>query len=370
MATGLLAAHAATAADSITIHTRSDRMTLRMAKAPQVYLAGRFDAAALAQVQQLQQAGRLIPGTDVYLDSSSGDADAGMALGRLFRSARVNTHLGAWHDGARKGAPSRPASCVDACAYAFLGGIYRWSPSGGDRIGLGADWLPASEADSSGGATATALRDYLDAMDVPPADLAKVLGPAQAGVLWWKPEAMAPWRVANNGRLPLVATYRPTPASPQLLLSQTVRGSQNQLALQCAAGQVTLTANYIVGPTRASQLAARATEAYFEIDEQVWEPRQGERPQAEGDTLTFTRQLPFARLEPLLQTKSLAAQIEISGSPVRLGFWLAPSVAPKQTQAFYQACLALQPESVRSQHEPKPVKRSLWQRIKDRLQHK
>lgn len=365
MVAGLPAAPAATAADSIVIHTRSDRMTLRMAKAPQVYLAGRFDAGAVAQVQQLLQAGRLIPGTDVYLDSSSGDLSSGMALGQLFRSARVNTHLGAWRDSARKGTPARPASCVDACAYAFLGGIYRWSPSGGDRIGLSEAPPPVADEPMS-----PALRDYLDAMDVPPASLAKVQGAVQGGVAWWKADAMAPWRVANNGRLPLAASYLPAPEAPQLLLSQTVRGSQNQLALQCTADRVDVTAHYIVGDTRASQLAARATEAYFEIDQKVWAPRQGERPQAEGDTLSFTRPLPFKQLEALLHTQSLAAQIEIAGSPVRLGFWLAPSVAGKPAQAFYRACLALQPERVRQQYETKPVKRSLWQRIRDGLRHR
>ncbi|HWU78051.1 MAG TPA: hypothetical protein VN043_16250, partial [Rhodanobacter sp.] len=78
-------------AGPLTVHLRSDRMTLRMAKAPQLYLAGTIDAGAVAQVQQLLQSGRLSPGTDVYLDSSHGDVASGMALGKLFRNARFNT---------------------------------------------------------------------------------------------------------------------------------------------------------------------------------------------------------------------------------------------------------------------------------------
>src|SRR6185312_255145 len=88
----------------LTVHLRSDSITLRMAKAPQLYLAGTIDAAAVEQVRQLLQSGKVPPGTDIYLDSSAGDAAAGMALGKLFRAARFSTHLGTWRTGAGRSA--------------------------------------------------------------------------------------------------------------------------------------------------------------------------------------------------------------------------------------------------------------------------
>jgi hypothetical protein len=352
----------------VSIHIRSDRLTLRVAKAPQVYLSGDIGTEALQQVQRLLREGKILPGSDIYLDSSSGDVASGMALGRLFRFARLSTHLGTWRGTAQYGMPARPATCLDACAYAYLGGLYRWSPSGGDRIGLHEALLPDRSIAAPGAPVPQSLRDYMEAMGVRQEYFAQVLDPPANGVVWWKADKMAPWLVANNGRLPLVADYRLTAGAPTLQLSQVVRGDQNQVTLQCAPGHVALTARYAVGDARARQLAARTMYAYFEVDRKASDQRHGERPQAEGNALVFTRQMPFAQLESLLHTVSLGAWIEIAGSPVRLGFSIAPSAVGKLTQPFYADCLALQPGSARPAKPTPRAKPSFWRRIFGRTQ--
>lgn len=357
----------------LTVHIRNDRITLRIAKAPQLYLAGTINAAAVEQVRQLLQSERVSSGTDIYLDSSAGDVAAGMALGRLFRAARFNTHLGTWRTGSWRtaGPPARPATCLDACAYAWLGGVYRWSPSGVDRIGLHDNLLPDRAVATSGAPSPSDLRDYITAMDVRPEQLRQVSSLVVNGIAWWNTEKLVPAQVANNGRLPLMASYQKSPGdAPQLLLSQTVRGESNQITLQCAPGQVTLAAHYAVGGERARDLAARAMYAYFEVGGQAWQPRLGKRPQVDGDALVFQRTMPFAQLAPLLSSGSLAAWIEITGSPVRVGFWLAPSMVEKLTQPFYADCQALQPGYVPPVTPPaKPTKPSLWRRVVDKLRH-
>lgn len=350
----------------LTVHLRSDNITLRMAKAPQLYLAGTINAAAVDQVRQLLQSGKLPVGTDIYLDSSVGDVDAGMELGKLFRAARANTHLGTWHTGS---APALPATCLDACAYAWLGGLYRWSPSGADRIGLHENLLPERDAATPGAPSPAELRNYIAAMDVHPDHIAQVGGPAVNGIAWWKPEQLLPAQVANNGRLPLDASYRKTPGdAPTLVLSQTVRGQQNRITLQCTSGEVTLDARYTVGEERARNLAARAMYAYVEIGGQAWEPRLGKRPQVDGDALVFERRMPFAQLAPMLHAGSLAAWIEITGSPVRLGFWLSPSSAEELTQPFYADCQVLQPGYVPPKAPADHAKPSFWKKIFGRKQ--
>ena len=350
----------------LTVHLRSDSITLRMAKAPQLYLAGTINAAAVEQVRRLLQSGKVPPGTDIYLDSSAGDAAAGMELGKLFRAARSSTHLGTWHTGS---APALPATCLDACAYAWLGGVYRWSPSGADRIGLHENLLPNRATATPGAPSPTELRNYIAAMDVRPGQVAKVGALVVNGVAWWKPEQLLPAQVANNGRLPLVASYRKTAGdAPTLVLSQTVRGHENQLTLQCGPGQITLSARYAVGAERARNLAARAMYAYFEVGGKAWQPRLGKRPQADGEALLFERRMPFAQLESVLHAGSLAAWIEITGSPVRLGFWLAPSSAEKLTQPFYADCQALQPGYVPPKAPAGQAKPSFWKKIFGRKQ--
>ncbi|BFI96164.1 MAG: hypothetical protein RSP_16740 [Rhodanobacter sp.] len=349
-----LAKTAPDASGPLTVHVRNDRMTLRVAKAPQVYLSGTINDLAVAQVRQWLDSGKLDPGADVYLDSSNGDVAAGMALGRVFRGARFNTHLGTWHTG---NAPARPATCLDACAYAYLGGVYRWSPSGGDRIGLSQHGLP-------GQLVASSLDGYLEAMGVQPADFARVSGLVVNGTAWWNTDKLVSDHVANNGRLPLEADYRKTPGTPPTLqLSQTMRGKQNQVELQCAPGHISLSARYAVGAERTPLLAARAIYAYFEVGEQPWQQHTGERPRADGDALVFTRQMPFAQLLPVLQSGSLGVWFEITGSPVRVGFWMAPSQVWSSVQPFLADCQALQPGYKPPHAIDKPAKPSLWRRL-------
>lgn len=365
LASGLLlmASTRTHAAPDLAIHLRSDRMTLRVARAPQLYIAGTFDDAAVQQVRDLLASGKVSAGADVYLDASGSDVAAGMALGEMFRTAGLNTHLGAWRSSTRDGVPARPARCVDACAYAWLGGVYRWTPSGADRIGMHAALLPMHATGADGEPSAQVLRDYLGVMDVRPDYLTKVLAPVVDGMVWWEADAMAPWLVANNGRLPLAASYPATTGAPQLALTQTVRGQPEQITLQCASGKLTLSARYSVGYTRAPQLAARVMYAYFDVDGVAADKRHGERPSVEGAALTFTRELPVAELAPLLQAKSLGAWVEIMGSPVRLGFWLAPASVATHTQAFLHDCEKLQPGYVPPPAPVKPKPPSLWRRV-------
>lgn len=347
----------------LTVHLRSDRMTLRIAKAPQFYLAGTMDAAAVTQLHAWLQSGRLSAGTDVYLDASGSDLAAGMAVGRLLREAGFNTHLGAWRSG-HAAAPA--AACVDACAYAWAGGVTRWSPSGRDRIGLHEAALPDAPA-ADGAPTPQARRDYLQAMGVLPAALAKVQSAPVDGMVWWQADLLATWQVANNGRLPLTASYAQDAGVPTLVLSQTVRSDLNRISLRCAAGHVELTARYAVGYVRAEPLARRAMYAWFERDQQPGEDHHGARPVADGDALVFTRELPFSALDATLRSDSLAARIEVAGSPVKLGFWLSPSMVQKQTQPFYAACQAMQPGYVPPAPVATQTRPSWWRRLLHRI---
>lgn len=358
------AAIAEPAPGAVVIHTRSDRTTLKLAKAPQVYIAGTFNTEAVREIGQLLASGKVSAGTDIYLDARGDDLASGMELGRMFRQAKVNTHVGAWRTG-RSGVPAPPATCLDACAYAYLGGVYRWAPGGRDRIGTQQTLLPG-DADSSadGNPSPKARGDYVESMDVRLAWLAHVLTKPDAGTVWWQADAMAPWLVANNGRQPLEAAYDHAPKAPRLVLAQTVKGGRNQITLRCAANQLELTAHYAVGYQQATHVAGRAMYAYFEIDRHTIDKRKGDLPTVDGNALVFTRDLAMTDLAPLLHTLSLGAWIEITGSPVRLGFQLAPAVVEAQTQPFQADCAALQPGYKPPEHQNEPeAKPSFWKRL-------
>lgn len=356
-------AWAATPVAAVAIHTRSDRMTLQLAKAPQIYIAGVFNDEAVRVVGALLASGKVSAGSDVYLDSTDGDLASGMELGRMFRKAQVSTHVGAWRKPGRHTLPAAPATCLDACAYAYLGGVYRWAPSGRDRIGLHADALPEATTVATGDPPSRDRQDFLAAMDIRAEWFAHVLTVPDAGIVWWDNSAMAPWLVANNGRQALEATYERSSTDPTLVLSQTVKGKENRITLRCAPQQVAVTAHYGVGDQQARHVAGRAMYAYFAVDQQALQKRQGDLPRVDDGALVFTRELPFGELSDLLHTLSLGAWIEVSGSPVPLGFQLAPAVAERRTAPFLADCAAMQPGYKPPAPPADSAKPSFWKRV-------
>ncbi len=58
-------------------------------------------------------------GGEIYLNSATGNRLEGMRLGRLIRDLGLMTHIGNTD-------PNEPGSCVSACAFAYMGGTFRF----------------------------------------------------------------------------------------------------------------------------------------------------------------------------------------------------------------------------------------------------
>jgi hypothetical protein len=65
--------------------------------------------------------------TIVYFNSRGGSIDGALALGRMIRSRRFATSVGRLEN-----ERVRPAVCLSACVYAFVGGLDRRLPQGSD----------------------------------------------------------------------------------------------------------------------------------------------------------------------------------------------------------------------------------------------
>lgn len=349
---GILAVGAAQGADTpaspeqLAIKVKNDRLTLALAKVPQVYLSGPIDPGAAQRFETLLRQGKIPDGADVYLDSPGGDIPTGIALGKLLRQAGMTTHVGAQRPPMRYGTGSTPkiSQCADACAYAYLGGLYRWTPSGADRVGLHADAVPITATGAPSAAANAAERlAYLKSMDIEPAYLAKVLGPADGeGMVWFNAEQMYPWEVANNGRLPLKASVQLVNGAPLLTLSQTVRNGENRITLQCGPSGIELSAYYGVGGERAAKLVARAQRSYFELAHREIEPVQDGRAHVLSDAVNFARPLSLAQAQALLASDSLGAWLADRSGAVRYGFTIGPVAVATATQGFIPACAATQ----------------------------
>lgn len=333
------------------IQVNDDRMTVTMAGAPQIYLYGVIDADAPQRFEALVKSGKIPPGSDVYLNSSQGDLAAGMALGRLFRAGSMATHLGTPRRKGRGGYRGiKAAVCSGACVYAYFGGLYRWAPTGGDRIGLirhpTAGTAPIRSA--SGEADAYLESMGIDLGALPPAPASPIDAPT-----WLTADQMTVAGLANNGRLPLKTKSWLLPPAPFLELQQDARDGSHRLVLQCKPGSVTLTAHDLVGATRARQIVAHETRSYFEINRQevLVEPRGAAR--VVDGAVVITRPYPPSELGRLLSSTSIGAWVGGRRNAFRYGatFMLYP--ARHAIKDFYNACWRAAPWPVKSLPEKK-----------------
>lgn len=325
----------------LSIQVNDDRLTLTVAKAPQIYLYGVIDADAPHRVGALIDSRKIPPGSDIYLNSPGGDLAAGMALGRLFRAGSMTTHLGVPRLKHRSASTPKAAVCVDACAYAYVGGLYRWAPSGNDRIGV----HPSSATDphTDGADKAQQAPDevasYLKDMGINPAAITPAATTSHDDIVWLSADQLLATGLANNGYLMLKATYDPSSGVPSLVLSQIVRGGINKITLQCRPDGQTLTAYYTAGANHARQIVARGTYPHFEVDRQEVLPRQLETISNIDDAVVISRPYTLAQLEQLLSANTLGAWVSDRTTAMRYGFVVGfGSVIKGTIRTYYTQC--------------------------------
>ena len=316
--------------NQLAMQVNDDRMTLSMARVPQIYLYGPIDSDAPRRFESLMKSGRIPNGSDIYLNSPGGSVDAGMALGRLFRQGSMITHLGTPRQPKRSGTVSvnKAAICEGACAYAYLGGLYRWAASGSDRIGF--PTYPAQHAPEQ-------VNAYLKEMDISDATLtaASATGTADP-ILWPSAEEMIAKGLANNGRLDLIATYKYVQGVPYLELKQGDRNGEHKIALLCKPGGAELTTYDTIGTVRARQTVARAVHSYFEINQQETLAQQA-GASAVDQSVVLQRIYPLDQLQHLASAQAVGAWVR-DRNGIRYGFAFEVGGVRKVLNDFYNAC--------------------------------
>lgn len=318
------------------IVVKNDKLTLAVAKATQVYISGTIDANAPKRFEDMLRTGKIPSDSDIYLDASGDDVTAGYALGKLFRDSAMTTHLGALK---LPGEPPRSATCSNACLFAFMGGLYRWSPSGADRLGVrqsfvGGLWPRGPQKTQ----TPADMVDYLKRMDINFWSLVRSPVPQPNDMVWLDADQTNGWGVANNGRLPLHADYPTEAIPPTLTLSQVTRAGMNRMTVVCTPTGATLTAYYTVGAERAKQLVARQQRALFEINQLEILPMQSGRARVTGDAIVISRPLSFEQLNAFLNTFSTGAWIKDKNGAVRYGFTMGPARVKDSYTTYFANC--------------------------------
>ena len=308
-----------------------DRLTMAMTGHPQVYLHGEIDTDAPQRFQAMMQSGSITAGSDVYLNSASGDPNAGIALGRMFRSAGMATHLGTPRPPKHASVAVKTAVCVDACAYAYLGGLYRWAPTGMDRIGF-------KVSPETSVKTSPRVSTYLADMGIDVATLAATTTPSHSGTAWMTADQMKLHGLANNGQLPLTATIQLSAPAPTLELKQVGRKGTHRVTIQCSPGKTTVTAFDEVGVMRARQVAARGARSYFQLGDTPLLDQARDGAVVEGGDLVIRRVYPPADLVDLVSAWSFGAWVDGRSHPFRDGFSMPMHTVHKQLSDYFYAC--------------------------------
>lgn len=330
----------------LTIQVNNDRLTLTVAKAPQIYLSGVIDAGAPQRFDAMVKSGKITAGSDIYLNASGDDINAGIALGRVFRAASMVTHLGTPRLPRHAGV-GKPAVCTGACAYAYLGGLYRWAPTGADRIGFPArpsgDPQPANAGQAQDPDNVTA---YLKDMDIDASALTPLQAASHDDVVWLTADQMIASRLANNGRLPLIATYQLQAGAPVLELHEVKRGGEHRMTLQCKQDGVTLTAYNTVGADHAKQIVARGARSFFEVNRTESLPTQQDNATVDDQSVVVIRTYPSSQLGSLISAHVIGAWVRDKSSTLRYGFEFELNGLDRIMNTYYQSCWQYAPWQV------------------------
>ncbi|WP_229792768.1 hypothetical protein [Rhodanobacter panaciterrae] len=321
----------AQAPERLSIQLNNDRMTLAITKVPQVYLYGVIDADAPQRFAAMVAEGKIPTGSDIYLNATSGDLQAGMALGRLFRKDAMVTHLGTPRRSRLATKVNKTATCVGACSYAYFGGLYRWVPAGSDRFGLPSyDAVAAQKSED--------VAAYLKEMDIDLGPLTATLATSRDPVVWLTTDQMLSAGLANNARLPLTVQSLLSPPAPSVTLDQVDRNGRHRLVIQCRPGQLTITSFDMVGVGAAREILRRGTRAYIEINRQetLLQPPGGAR--AVDDAVTMMHAYPPTQIGHLLLARNIGAWVDGKNKSFRNGFVFELDPVREDLKKYYSAC--------------------------------
>jgi hypothetical protein len=329
------------ASGQLSIQVNDDRLTLTVAKVPQVYIYGTIDANAPQRFADLMKSGKIPNGSDIYLNSTGGEVSAGIALGKMFRSGSMVTHLGTPRPKLRSASSVvKTAVCSDACAYAYLGGFYRWAPAGSDRIGFPMHYVGDPQPDETNQTPQVPddVTAYLQDMGINPKVLSQSSSSTSNGEVWLNADQMLATGLANNGRLFLSATYRLEDGAPFLELKQTDRNGEHRITMQCKRGNIALAAYSVVGAAQAREVVARGVHSYFELNQKELLPEQTMSATLDNDTVVLNRTYPANQLINIVRAQALGAWVADRNSAFRYGFAYEVTGVRESLQRFYDNC--------------------------------
>lgn len=316
---------------------------------PDIYADGEIDAQAPSRLVQLISTGSFA-GATVYFNSPGGLLNAGLELGRLIRRYKLSTGLGVWQPDRFEATSRRePATCLSACAYAFLGGVFRHHSTGSDTLGYHQFTFIGRENASnteSAQVQSAAIVEYLRDMGIDPLIFSMASAARPEQVLVFSPSEALKFGLVNNGRLPLHVDYRLRQGHPYLRLSQETSRGETKLLFACLGGSIVIQGLMIVGQDRAHEIISTALNSYLTIDDQpmLKIERDGVGPHKVAtvinESILIVRSMAFSEVPRLTSARYIGCWMDHQNGWMRWGFAMDMELAREKLVEYAINCVS------------------------------
>lgn len=167
-----------------------------------IFATGEIDANAAKRLSALVDSKQIPEGSMLYLNSLGGSLLGGLALGRAIRAHGLNTAVGQYNF-KLKYVGSKPGYCYSACAFAFLGGVFRYSVAG-SIYGVHRFYWEAGTGGNAPSAEilSAAVVEYIQSMGVDPKIFSIATEAGRSQMVIPSHRVLLALRVVNNGQLP------------------------------------------------------------------------------------------------------------------------------------------------------------------------
>lgn len=299
-----------------------------------ISLEGEMDAKAPAQLADaLKKVGSSSP--EIYLNAHGHDPVVGVKMGRLIRQAGASTKIGQFEVNTSALFPTEsdlkvsPGVCEDACAVAFLGGVYRYA--GKDDVYRMRKNLnhPPSKI----------LADYFKEMGVN-SRLSESISRQATGVKTFRFYKLTQLDIVNNGRT------KPTWSVGQMNGHPYVKGEQGSFSgrgkaiLHCVDGQIVYQSFYQAGAERAKELLSGQWQHALLLEDKKFALPEAIDPRVSSDNFSVLFVLTPEQSRSLGSTTSIGHAMQLSvDAPTFVGYQIdLPRSEAHQVRTLVRDC--------------------------------
>lgn len=282
----------------------------RLIEAPvRIALSGVIDADSPRRLQstlsQIQA-----PWIAVYLDSPGGDLSAGLKIGRILRERQATVTVGKMTEAYR---PS-PGNCYSACAFAFLGGNYRYVPEGSTYgVHLASTLAPKSTDLAVGQIIAASIGAYIREMGVDPELLDLTVKASPSSIYHLSKLELERLRVTNNGRKPPAWTIEVVAGGTYLLGVQETLYGTGRMSIYCENARLYITSSYTAGD-KSQDIAGGGWAHSIFIDQKITPLPEPFRISANGEIVLAQFELKSALIRQLIGSQSVGHAMQLDRS--------------------------------------------------------